>query len=103
MLTFIVLPHWSIMPQTLDIMPHPVTLSWHWVVQSKLYSDRLSAKRGAASTIFNDFDMSWPGIEPVTSRSWSVHSTDWAIGAGQNKIDYVLILNDYYSVYDKMY
>ena len=34
MLTFIVLPHWSIMSQTLDIIPHPVTLSWHWVDQS---------------------------------------------------------------------
>ena len=33
-LTFIVLPHWSIMPQTLDMIPHPVTLSWHWVDQS---------------------------------------------------------------------
>ena len=34
MLTFIVLPHWSIMPQTLDSIPHPVTLSWHMVDQS---------------------------------------------------------------------
>ena len=33
-LTFIVLPHWSIMPQTLDMIPHPVTLTWHWVDQS---------------------------------------------------------------------
>ena len=33
-LTFIVLPHWSIMPQTLDMIPHSVTLSWHWVDQS---------------------------------------------------------------------
>ena len=33
-LTFIVLPHWSIMSQTLDMIPHPVTLSWHWVDQS---------------------------------------------------------------------
>ena len=32
-LTFIVLPYWSIMSQTLDIIPHPVTLSWHWVDQ----------------------------------------------------------------------
>ena len=31
MLTFIVLPHWSIMSQTPDMIPHPVTLSWHWV------------------------------------------------------------------------
>ena len=34
MLTFIVLPHWSIMSQTLDMIPHPVTLSWNWVDQS---------------------------------------------------------------------
>ena len=33
-LTFIVLPHRSIMPRTLDMIPHPVTLSWHWVDQS---------------------------------------------------------------------
>ena len=64
-LTFIVLPHWSIMSQTLDMIPHPVTLSWHWVDQSV----SLSAKRGAAITIFYDFGMSRPGIESVTSRS----------------------------------
>ena len=29
-LTFIVLPHWSIIPRHSTI-PHPVTLSWHWV------------------------------------------------------------------------
>ena len=69
MLTFIVLPHWSIMSQTLDMIPHPVTLSWHWVDQSQLYPVSLSAKRGAASNIFYDFGMSRPGIEPVTSRS----------------------------------
>ena len=37
MLTFIVLPHWSIMPKTLDtldMIPHPITLFWHWVDQS---------------------------------------------------------------------
>ena len=68
LLTFIVLPHWSIMPQTLDMKPHPVTLSWHRVDQSLLYPIRLSAKSGAASTSFNDFGMSCPGIQPVTSR-----------------------------------
>ena len=68
MLTFIVLPHWSIMPQTLDMIPHPVTLSWHWVDQFLLYPVSLSAKRGAASTIFNNLGMSWPEIEPVTSH-----------------------------------
>ena len=57
MLTFIVLPHWSIISQTLDMIPRPV------------YPVNLSAKRGAASTIFSDFGMSRPGIEPVTSRS----------------------------------
>ena len=31
--------------------------------------ESLSAKRGTASTIFYDFGMSRPGIEPVTSRS----------------------------------
>ena len=46
MLTFIVLPHWSIMPQTLD--KYPVTLSWHWVNQSNIYPLSLSAKAGAA-------------------------------------------------------
>ena len=30
---------------------------------------QVCSKRGAASTIFNDFSMLWPGIEPVTSRS----------------------------------
>ena len=34
MLTFILLPHWSIMYQTLGMIPHPVTLYWHWVNQS---------------------------------------------------------------------
>ena len=34
-----------------------------------LYPVSLSAKRGAASTIFNDFGMSRAGIETVTSRS----------------------------------
>ena len=34
LLTFIVFLHWSIMPQTLDMIPHPVTLSWHCVDQS---------------------------------------------------------------------
>ena len=28
-LTFIVLPHWNIMSQTLGMIPHPVTLYWH--------------------------------------------------------------------------
>ena len=33
-LTFIVLAHWWIMPKTLGMIPHPVTLSWHWADQS---------------------------------------------------------------------
>ena len=67
MLTFIVLRYWSIMPQTLDMIPHPVTLSWHCLDQSYLFHVSLSAKREAASTIFKDFGISWPGIEPVNS------------------------------------
>ena len=69
MLTFIVLLHGSIMSQTLDMIPHPVTLSWHWVDQSYLYLVSLSAKQRAASTIFYDSGMSRPGIEPRTSCS----------------------------------
>ena len=30
MLTFRVLPHWNISPQTLDKIFHPVTQYWHW-------------------------------------------------------------------------
>ena len=38
---------------------------------------------GAASTIFKDFGMSRPGLEPATSRSRSGISSNWATGAGQ--------------------
>ena len=69
MLAFLVLLHLIIMPQTLDMIPRSVTLSWHWADQSLLYPVSPSAKQGAASTIFNDFGMLWPRIEPVTSRS----------------------------------
>ena len=65
-LTLIVLRHWSIMPQALDTIPHPVTLSWHCLDQSQLFPVSLSARRGAASTIFKDLGMSRSGIEPVT-------------------------------------
>ena len=54
---FIVLPHWSFIPWTLDMTPHSVTWSWYWVDQFSLYPVTLSAKRGTASTIFNDFGM----------------------------------------------
>ena len=83
MLTFIVLPHWSIKPQTLDMIQQLVTLSRQWVDQSYLYPVSLSAKQGAASTIFNNFGMLRPGIEPVTSRSPKL-TTNWATGAGHN-------------------
>ena len=55
-------------PNTLDMILHQVTLSRHWVDQFLLYPVNLSAKRGAASTISNDFGMSRPGIESMTSR-----------------------------------
>ena len=67
MLTFIVLPHWSInVPDTWhDTTPSHIILTLGGPVQAL----SLSAKRGAASTILNDFGMSQPRIEPVTSRS----------------------------------
>ena len=53
----------------------PVTLSWHWVDQSWLYPVSLSAKRGAASTIFKD----------VTSRSpeWTLYWLSYRVGPDQ--------------------
>ena len=42
----------SFMLQTLNMIPHPGTLSWQWVDKSLLYPISLSAKRGAAVTIF---------------------------------------------------
>ena len=41
------------MAQTRDMIPHPVTLSRHWVDPVNL-----SVKRGATCTIFNEFGMS---------------------------------------------
>ena len=38
------------------MIPHPVTLYWHWVDQSLLYPVSLSVKLRAVSTIFNDRD-----------------------------------------------
>ena len=66
--------------QTLDMIPHPVTLSWPWVDQSYLYPVSLNTKRGAASTFVNDFGMSRPGIVTMTTRS--PKQTLWATGAG---------------------
>ena len=46
------------------------------------YPENPNAERGATSTIVKDFGMSWPGIEPSTSRSRSGHSTYCATEAG---------------------
>ena len=76
MLTFIVLPHWSIMSDaTFDMIPHPVTLSWHWVNQSLLYPVSLSDKQDVANAIFNDFGMLRSGMQPVTfcSPEWTFY------------------------------
>ena len=69
MLTFRVLPHWNIMPQTLwhDIPPSHIILTLSWPVP--IPSER------AASTIFKVFGMTRPGIEPATSLSQSGRST----------------------------
>ena len=63
MFTFIVVPHWSIMPHTIGmcrIQSHFLTLGRPVLAFSHI---NLSVKRGAASTIFND--MSRPGVEYV--------------------------------------
>ena len=78
MLTFIVLPHWSIMPQTLDMIPHPVTLSWHWVD----HSTRMPVYIHVCSTILTTLVCRGPGLNPWPSVAGSGHSTDWATGAG---------------------
>ena len=57
------------MHQTLDMIQHLITLSWHWVDQYKFYPVSLSARRSASSTIFYDFVMSRPRSELVTSHS----------------------------------
>ena len=63
-LTFIVLPQWKIKPQTLDMIPHPVTLSWFLTLGRPVLAlpVSLSDKWGAACTIFND---------------WYVAAQDW--------------------------
>ena len=69
MLTFIVLPHCGIRSQTLlpDTTPsHIIRIPERPVLA---LPENPSAKRGATSTIVNDFGMLRPGIEPSISRS----------------------------------
>ena len=72
MLTFRVLPHWNIKPQTLwhDIPPSHIilTLSWPVLIPSSTFLSWAPSER-AASTIFKVFGMTRPGIEPATYRS----------------------------------
>ena len=49
-----------------DTTPSHIIMTMGWPV---LALPLRSAKRGATSTIFNDFNTSGPGIEPMTSRS----------------------------------
>ena len=69
MLIFIVLPHWSIMSQTHDMIPHPATLSWHWVDQLVPFLTTLACHR--------------PGSNPWPPVPWSRHSTDWTTGTSE--------------------
>ena len=80
LLTFIVLPHWSIMSQTLDMIPHPVTLSWHWVDQSTPYVWVPSEEQ--LVPFFTTLVCRGPGLNPWPPVPLSGHSTNWAIGAG---------------------
>ena len=80
MLTFRVLPHWNIVPDTWhDIPPSYIilTLSWPFQIPNSAFL-MLSACQRAASTIFKVFGMTWTGIEPATSQSQRGHSTNWA-------------------------
>ena len=65
MLTFRVLPHWNITPQTLwhYIPPSHIVLTLSWPVLA-LLSKRWVPSERAASTIFifKVFGMTWPGI-----------------------------------------
>ena len=75
-LTFIMLPHCGITVAAtlLDTTPTHIILTLGQPILD------LCTKRGATSTIFNDFGMSWPGIEPDTS-----HSTYCATGVREAK------------------
>ena len=81
MLTFIVLPHWCIMPQTLDMIPHPVTLSWHWVDQSYLHILIWVPSEKQLVPFLTTLLCLSPGSKPRPSVPWNGHSTYWTIGA----------------------
>ena len=80
MLSYIVLPHWSIMPQTLDMIPHPVTLSWHWVNQSELYPVWVPSEEQLVPFL-TTLVCQGPGSNPWPPAPQSRHSTEWAAGA----------------------
>ena len=92
MLTFIVLPHWSIMPQTLDMIPHPVTSSWHWVDRSWLYPGKCECQAsGPLYCIvlcrFRHFWCTsfWPTSIAVLSLSaWPARQTRQNVGRSGN-------------------
>ena len=70
---------WDVKPQHNQPTRH---LTWYHTQSHYLdtgsTSPNSSAKRGAAGTIFKDFGMSRPGLEPATSRSRSRRSFNWA-------------------------
>ena len=68
MLTFIVLPHWRIMPQTFDMIPHPVCSDTGVTSSSSTtYNWVLSEEQPVP--LFSVTGMSHPRIKPVTSCS----------------------------------
>ena len=80
MLTFIVLRHWRIMPQTFDMIPHPVTLSWHCLDQSYFFHVSLSAKREQLIPFLKTSVCRGPGWNLWPQGSRSGDSTYWATG-----------------------
>ena len=78
LLTFRVLPHWNITPQTLDMIFHPVTLYWHWADQFYLFflNAECQAKEQLVPILKSFVWFGW-GSNPKP-RSQSGRSTNWA-------------------------
>ena len=80
MLTFRVLPRWNIMAQIHDNIPPShiiLTLGWPVLIPISTFL-MLSTKWKSSKYHFKSLFMTWLGIEPTTSQSWSGCSINWA-------------------------
>ena len=78
----IVLPHWNV-PAVGTWQEHPTQSHYKLTpgrpaIVRSTHLSMPSVSKGAATSNFNDFGVSRPGIEPTTSRSRSRRSTYWA-------------------------